>query len=64
MRKVIRKRIRRSDGGVNIAADVNVILAIGEDGSTHTVVSSHERVEQRPEQDAKSEPATEQEEDR
>ena len=48
MRRVIRKQVRRSEGGVNLAADVDATIAInaGEDAavsrtvvhSTHTVV--------------------------
>jgi hypothetical protein len=48
MRKVIRKRVRRNEGGVNVAADLDAAIAIntGEDAarsrtvvrSTHTVV--------------------------
>lgn len=50
MRKVIRKRIRRSDGGVNIAADIDAVIAIntGEDAKTsRTAVHSSHRVVQR-----------------
>lgn len=64
MRKVIRKRIRRSEGGVNIAADVNIVLSTGENDARNPVVSSHERVEQRSEQDVEPEQATEKEQDR
>jgi hypothetical protein len=48
MHKVIRKRVRRTDGGVNIAADIDAVIAIntGNDAratrteahSSHTVV--------------------------
>jgi hypothetical protein len=48
MRKVIRKRVRRNEGGVNLAADLDAAVAFntGEDAarsrtvvrSTHTVV--------------------------
>ena len=48
MRKVIRRRVRRNEGGINIAADLDAAIAIntGEDAarsrtvvrSTHTVV--------------------------
>jgi hypothetical protein len=42
-RKVIRKVIRRDEGGVRIAADVNAAIAgnVG-GGSSHTHVSSHQ----------------------
>lgn len=49
MRKVIRKRIRRSASGVNIAADIDAVIAIntGEDAKTsHTVVHSTHNVVQ------------------
>lgn len=49
MRKVIRKQIRRTDGGINIAADVNAVIATGEGEKTHTSVSSKQRVVQRSE---------------
>lgn len=48
MHKVIRKRVRRKDGGVNIAADIDAVIAINraenarvtrtEAHSSHTVV--------------------------
>jgi hypothetical protein len=49
MRKVIRKRIRRSEDGLNIAADVDAAIAIntGEDAKrSETVVRSSHRVVQ------------------
>lgn len=49
MRKVIRKRIRRSASGVNIAADIDAVIAIntGEDAKTsRTVVHSSHNVVQ------------------
>lgn len=49
MRKVIRKQIRRSDAGIDIAADVNAVIATGEGEKTHTSVSSKQRVVQRSE---------------
>ena len=49
MRKVIRKRIRHEEGGVNLVADINVVIATGDRGSTHTSVSSVQRAEQRSE---------------
>ena len=49
MRKVIRKRIRRSEDGLNIAADVDATIAIntGEDAerSVTVVRSSHSVVQ-------------------
>jgi hypothetical protein len=48
MHKVIRKRVRRNDGGVNIAADIDAVITINtgegarvtrtEAHSSHTVV--------------------------
>ena len=49
MRRVIRKRVRRSTGGINIAADVDAAIVIntGEDAaSSHTVVRSTHTVVQ------------------
>jgi len=49
MRKVIRKRIRSSEGGVNLAADVDAAVAVntGEDADvSRTVVRSHRSVQQ------------------
>lgn len=49
MRKVIRKRIRRSASGVNVAADIDAVVAIntGEDAKTsRTVVHSSHNVVQ------------------
>ena len=49
MRRVIRKQVRRSEGGVNIAADLDAALAIntGEDAKvTRTVVRSSRSVVQ------------------
>jgi hypothetical protein len=49
MRKVFRKRVRHSEGGVNIAADIDAAVAVntGKDGSTsHTVVRSTHHVAQ------------------
>lgn len=49
MRKVIRKRIRRSDDGVSVAADIDVVVAIntGKDAeASHTVVRSSHSVKQ------------------
>jgi hypothetical protein len=60
MRKVIRKRIRHSDGGLNVAADIDAVIAVntGADAATsHTVVRSSHTVVQgagagRPDRDA------------
>lgn len=47
MRKVIKRRIRKSSGGVNIAADVSAAIATGEGQSSHVSSSSAQRVVQR-----------------
>jgi hypothetical protein len=45
---VIRKRIRRNADGIDVAADVNAVIAVNEGGeSTHTSVSSRQKVVQR-----------------
>jgi uncharacterized protein YjlB len=49
MRKVIRRRIRHDDGGVNVAADIDAVIAVnaGEDaGTSHTVLRSSHTVVQ------------------
>jgi hypothetical protein len=49
MRRVIRKTIRHSEGGLNVAADIDAVIAIntGEDAtSSETVVRSSHRVVQ------------------
>jgi hypothetical protein len=49
MRKVIRKRIRHNDGGLNVAADIDAVIAVntGADAATsHTVVRSSHTVVQ------------------
>jgi hypothetical protein len=49
MRKVIRRRIRRSEGGVNLAADVDASISVntGNEGeTTHTQVRSSHSVVQ------------------
>lgn len=48
--KVIRKRIRESSKGVNVAGDVNAVISanVGERGrTTHTSSSSKQRIVQR-----------------
>jgi hypothetical protein len=50
VRKVIRRRIRRQEGGVNVAADVDAVVSIntGESGQTSsTRVRSRRRIVQR-----------------
>jgi hypothetical protein len=50
VRKVIRRRIRRQEGGVNLAADVDAVLSVntGESGQTSsTRVRSRRRIVQR-----------------
>ncbi len=42
MHKVIRKRVRRSEGGVNIAADIDAVIAINTgEGSRVTRTEAH-----------------------
>ena len=51
MRRIIRKRVRRTVGGVNIAADLDAAIVVntGEDAtSSHTVVRSAHTVVQGP----------------
>jgi Holliday junction resolvase-like predicted endonuclease len=45
MRKVIRRQIRRKQGEIDIAADVNAVIAVNEGKSSRTVVSSRQRAE-------------------
>lgn len=52
MRSVIKKRIRRSAGGVNVVADVNAAVvangdAQGSERSSVSAVSSRQRIVQR-----------------
>jgi hypothetical protein len=50
VRKVIRRRIRRQEGGVNVAADVDAVVSVntGESGQTSsTRVRSRRRIVQR-----------------
>jgi len=49
-RRIIRKQVRRSVDGGNVAADVNAVIAgnVGE-GRAHTRVSSKQRIVQRTE---------------
>ncbi len=45
MRKALRKRIRRSQDGLNIAADVNAVVASGTGGREgSTEASSRQRI--------------------
>jgi hypothetical protein len=48
LHKVIRKRIRRTDGGSNLVGDVQAVIAgnIGESGSSHVSVSSRQDIVQ------------------
>jgi hypothetical protein len=49
MHKVIRKRIRRSEGGLNIAVDVDAVIAVntrGDAGVTRTEAHSSHTVVQ------------------
>jgi hypothetical protein len=48
IRRVVRKRIRRDDGGVHLDADINAVVAgnVNESGST-SAVSSRQRIVQR-----------------
>jgi hypothetical protein len=48
IRKVINKRIRRTGGGVDVAGDINAVIAanVGERGA-HNRVSSSQRIVQR-----------------
>lgn len=49
MRRVIRKRIRRDEDGLNLAADVDAVIAINTDGDakvSRTVVRSSHNVVQ------------------
>lgn len=49
MRRVIRKRIRRDEDGLNLAADVDAVIAINTDGDakvSRTVVRSSPNVVQ------------------
>jgi hypothetical protein len=58
MRKIVSKRIRHSRGGVNIAADIDAVIAVntGDDAaasrtvvrSSHTVVQSSGRARREP----------------
>jgi hypothetical protein len=36
----VRRTIRRSSGGIDVAADINAVIATGEDDSTTSVASS------------------------
>jgi hypothetical protein len=49
VRKVIRKRIRRKEGGVDLAADIDAVIAtnVGESGSSEARSESHQRIVQR-----------------
>jgi hypothetical protein len=48
MRRVIKKRIRHQDRGLNVAADVNAVISVDEgSGETQKTVSkSHSRIVQ------------------
>jgi hypothetical protein len=46
--RVIRKRIRKKDDGIDLAADVNAVIAVNSgDGGSRTSVSSRQTVVQR-----------------
>ncbi len=46
MRRVIRKVIRKSEGGIDLAADVNAVIAVNRGEGQHTEVRSTQRAEQ------------------
>jgi hypothetical protein len=48
MQKVIRKRIRRNDGGINLVGDINAVVAanVNERGSSSASVSSRQQIVQ------------------
>lgn len=41
MRKVISRRIRRSGGGLNLAADVDAVIVVNDGSSTSTEAEAH-----------------------
>jgi hypothetical protein len=43
MRKVVRKRVRRQEKGVNVAADVDAVIAINTGEGEHQHVSAKSR---------------------
>jgi hypothetical protein len=48
IRKIIRKRIRHNKDGVQIAGDINAVVAANvEEGDSRSHVSSHQRIVQR-----------------
>ena len=48
IRKIVRKRIRHNKGGVEVAGDINAVIAASvEKGGSHSHVSSHQRIVQR-----------------
>ena len=49
LRKIVQRRIRKDGGGVGLAADVNAAVAanVNEPGSSHTHVSTRQRIVQR-----------------
>jgi hypothetical protein len=57
VRKVIKRAVRRNEPGMNVASDVNAVLAanVNEPGSSHTEVSSKQRVVQRSTKDDQAE---------
>jgi hypothetical protein len=59
VRKIIRRRIRHSGGGINLAADINVVIATGEGTQgVRTTASSHQHVRS-PERDEAERPEAE-----
>jgi hypothetical protein len=48
IRKIIRKRIRHNKGGVQVAGDINAVIAANVDeGDSRSHVSNHQRIVQR-----------------
>jgi hypothetical protein len=49
VRKVIRRELRHGEPGINVAGDVNAVVAanVNEPGESHTSVSSRQRIVQR-----------------
>ena len=58
MRKVIRKRVRRREDGVDVAADIDAVIAVnqGRGQTSETHVSSHHRVVQESDERAPEQP--------
>ena len=59
MKKVVRRTIRRKTGGIDLAADVNAVIAVNEgDGSGSAEASSSQRIVQRSRVSAQPGPRT------